>query len=141
MVFSTQMGLDGNRINCASTLGTAAFAYACWPIGILPGLLQSLVLGHRVPGLAWPAAHLTALGAGVVVAFPVMLVVAALLRFSLPSAQAWALAGVLMGTVFGMVTWRVLEKVLATRRLTPSRVHCPGGASGEHGDSLEGGVP
>ncbi|HEY3059273.1 MAG TPA: hypothetical protein VGL99_09900 [Chloroflexota bacterium] len=114
-------------------VGTAGSVAA---IGILPGLLQSLVLGHRIPGLAWPAAHLTALGAGVVVAFPVMLVVAALLRLNLPSAQAWAVAGVLMGTVFGMVTWRTLEKILATRPNPPSRAHCPGGASGEPGDSV-----
>lgn len=84
-------------------------------IGLLPGVLQSVVLRHRVGALVWSAAHLTGLGAGVVVAFPVMLAVAALFGWSVPSAQAWALAGLLMGTVFGTVTWRVLERASATR--------------------------
>ena len=69
-------------------------------IGLLPGVLQSLVLRPRVETLAWSAAHLTAVGAGVVVAFPVMLVVAG------------AVAGLLWGAAFGMVTWRVLDAVL-----------------------------
>jgi hypothetical protein len=77
-------------------------------IGLLPGVLQSLVL-------RWSAAHLTALGAGVLVAFPVMLVVASLVGFSVPSPQAWAIAGLLVGTVFGTVTWRVLERALQTQ--------------------------
>jgi len=84
-------------------------------MGLLPGVLQSLVLGHRVEALDWSGAHLSALGAGFVVAFPVMLVVAALLRLSLPSPQTWAVGGLLMGTVFGIVTWRVLERALATQ--------------------------
>jgi hypothetical protein len=60
-------------------------------IGLLPGVLQSIVLRHRVGALAWTAAHLTALGAGVLVAFPVMLAVAGLFGFRVPSAQAWVL--------------------------------------------------
>jgi hypothetical protein len=90
-------------------------------IGLLPGVLQSLVLRHRVGALAWSAAHLTALGAGILVAFPVMLVVAGLFGFSVPSPQAWAVAGMLAGTVFGTMTWRVLEPALVTRRARPDR--------------------
>lgn len=84
-------------------------------LGVLPGLLQALVLRQRIELHKWSAAHLAALGAGFLVAFPVMLVVAELFGFSLPSAQAWAIAGLLMGTVFGTVTWRVLEGVLMSQ--------------------------
>jgi hypothetical protein len=84
-------------------------------IGLLPGVLQSLVLRPRVETLAWSAAHLTAVGAGVVVAFPVMFVVARVFGWSLPSASAWAVAGLLWGAAFGMVTWRVLEGVLMSQ--------------------------
>lgn len=84
-------------------------------IGLLPGILQSLVLRRRVGLLAWSAAHMAALGAGVVVAFPVVLVLAAVFGWSLPSAQAWAVGGLLMGTVFGIVTWRVLERAVVTQ--------------------------
>jgi len=83
-------------------------------IGFLPGILQSLVLRRRIGLLAWSAAHLAALGAGVVVAFPVVLA-AAVFGWSLPSAQAWAVGGLLMGTVFGIVTWRVLERAVVTQ--------------------------
>ena len=81
---------------------------------LLPGVFQSLLLGHRVGALAWSATHLIGLGAGVLVAFPVMLTVAALFGWSVPSPQAWALAGLLVGTVYGTVTWRVLEPTSAT---------------------------
>ena len=84
-------------------------------VGLVPGVLQSLVLRHHVDSLTWSVTHLIALGAGFLVAFPVMLVVATLLRWSLPSLEAWAVAGLLMGTVFGILTWRVLERALATR--------------------------
>jgi di/tricarboxylate transporter len=50
-----------------------------------------------------------------------MLVVAGLFGFSVPSPQAWAVAGMLAGTVFGTMTWRVLEPALVTRRARPDR--------------------
>jgi hypothetical protein len=98
----------------ATVLGVAA-------LGLLPGVLQSLVLRHRVEALNWSAAHLIALGAGFVVAFPAMLVVAGLFGFSVPSPQAWVIAGLLMGTVFGTVTWRVLERALVYQPQASSR--------------------
>jgi hypothetical protein len=99
-------------------------------LGILPGLLQSLVLRPRVGALRWSAAHLAALGAGFLVAFPVMLVVAELFGFSLPSAQAWAIAGLLMGTVFGMVTWRVLDGAVVTQPRARAASDRPSDATG-----------
>ena len=84
-------------------------------IGLLPGVLQSLVLRPRVERLAWSAAHLNAVGAGMVVAFPLMLVVAGVFGWSLPSASAWAVAGLLLGAAFGTVTWRVLDAILMSQ--------------------------
>jgi len=99
-------------------------------IGLLPDVLQSVVLWRRVGALAWTAVHLTALGAGVLVAFPVMLVVASLFGFRVPSAQAWALAGLLVGTLFGTVTWRLLERASATGAEPRAAFVRPGGATG-----------
>jgi hypothetical protein len=76
-------------------------------IAVVPGVLQSLVIRHRVGGLGWPAAHLAGQGAGFLVAFPVMLLVASVLGLNLPSPEAWVVAGFLWGTVFGIVTWKV----------------------------------
>jgi hypothetical protein len=95
-----------------------SFVGSVTAIGLLPGVLQSLVLRPRVETLAWSAAHLTAVGAGVLVAFPLMLTVAGLFGFRVPSAQAWAFAGLLVGTVFGTVTWRVLEPAMVDPALS-----------------------
>jgi MFS family permease len=107
-----------------------SFVGSAIAIGLLPGVLQSVVLRHRVGALAWTVAHLTALGPGVLVAFPVMLVVAPLFGFRLPSAPAWALAGLLVGTVFGTVTWRVLERTSAGDAEPRASLVRPGGATG-----------
>jgi hypothetical protein len=92
-----------------------SFVGSVTAIGLLPGILQSVVLRHCVGALTWTAAHLTALGAAVLVAFPMMLVVASLFGFRVPSAQAWALGGLLVGALFGTVTWRLLERALGDR--------------------------
>ncbi len=107
-----------------------AFVGSVTAIGLLPDVLQSVVLWRRVGALAWTAVHLTALGAGVLVAFPVMLVVASLFGFRVPSAQAWALAGLLVGTLFGTVTWRLLERASATGAEPRAAFVRPGGATG-----------
>jgi hypothetical protein len=92
------------------TLGSVAV------IGLVPGVLQWFVIRRRAGVLSWPAAHLAGTAAGFVVGFPVMLLVASIFQLTLPSAEAWVVAGLLWGGVFGIVTSRSLERAMAGGR-------------------------
>jgi hypothetical protein len=102
------VGVEGSYL-----LGTVGSVAA---IGIVPGVLQSFVIRRRVGALSWLTAHLAGTGAGFVVAFPVMLTVASIFQLHLPSPEAWLLAGLLWGVMFGIVTSRSLEHAMASDR-------------------------
>jgi hypothetical protein len=94
-------------------VGTAGSVAA---IGLVPGVLQSLVIRRRVAVLSWVAAHLAGTLAGFAVGFPVMLTLASIFQLNLPSAEAWVVAGLLWGAMFGIVTSRSLERAMASGR-------------------------
>jgi hypothetical protein len=80
---------------------------------VLPGLLQWLVLRRLVERAGrWVSAQALSFLAGTALAFPVMVVVARAMGWSLPSAQAWGLSGALMGLIVGASTGAVLVQLL-----------------------------
>ncbi len=98
--------IGGAVTDVGGDFGTWAFAVAALvgvaAIALLPGALQTIVIGRE--GRWWPAACTAGMLAGSAVGFPVLLLAASMLGLDLPSAQAWAVGGAVMGLVFGAIT-------------------------------------
>jgi hypothetical protein len=81
-------------------------------LGFLPAAGQWLVLRATSDrALAWIPAHATALVAGAIAAFPLMLLGDRLFDLEIPSGPAWTVAGAVLGLVFGLVTLPVLGRI------------------------------
>jgi hypothetical protein len=91
-------------------------------IGLPPGVLQALVLRGKVEGAGrWAWAHLVSFWVGNGLPFPLMVALARVLGWTLPSAQAWGVAGVLAGALYGAITGTVLVRLLRRPVAAPTR--------------------
>jgi len=85
-------------------------------IGLPPGALQWLVLRRKAAGTGrWLWAHFVGFFVANGCALVVMIVVAQATGWSLPSAQTWALGGVLAGALYGGMTGPRLAQLLRRR--------------------------
>ena len=117
--------IGGAVTDVGGDFGVWAFAVAALvgaaAIALLPGALQAVVIGREARW--WPAACTAGMLAGSAVGFPVILLAASMLGLDLPSAQAWAIGGAVMGLVFGAITGPRLEATTGNHRTAWPLVH------------------
>ncbi len=104
----TGVGPDAGSIGVAvSVAGSIAALF------FLPGTLQWLVLRRQARRAGWwVLAYAGGFLVAVAVSFPVMLIVGRAAGWNFPSAQAWSLAGLLVGLIDGAITGAVLVWLL-----------------------------
>ena len=104
----TGVGPDAGPAGIVVTVAGSVAAFV-----FLPGVLQWLVLRRQVGKAGWwVLASAVSFFVAVGLSFPLIVALARLQGWNLPSAQAWGLGGALAGALYGAMTGAVLVRLL-----------------------------